>query len=116
MAVDAKDGFIETAVTRPANESETQQFKKVVLDSRWRDRDPGRQGFASENEISEAKEAHDFIDSEPIITKPLDGYQTALNKLIGKVLQGRAVLRNTEATLPTAVELARPADSRVEAR
>ena len=59
VAVDTEDGFIETTMTRPANESETKQFKKVVPALRWRDRDPGRQGvrLGREQEISEAKEA-----------------------------------------------------------
>ncbi|MEZ5726576.1 MAG: transposase [Burkholderiaceae bacterium] len=70
VAVDTEDGFVDTAMAKPANESETKQFRRVVrklpegVDGVLADK-----GFASrgELEVSRAQEAH---RSDPVPGPP----------------------------------------------
>ncbi len=88
VAVDTEDGFIDTTMTRPANESETRQFKKVVrrlpegVEGVLADK-----GFSSEEnrKYLKRKKLVDFVQYRGHYRKPLDMFQTAMNKLIGTV-------------------------------
>lgn len=86
LAVDTEDGFIETSFTKPANESETKQFKRLVrqlpgsVDGILTDK-----GFASlENRrYLQRKKLTDFIQQNGHYRRPLEAWQKALNRLIG---------------------------------
>lgn len=88
VAVDTEDAFIDTAMARPANESETKQFKRVVrklplgVDGVLADK-----GFASaENrQYLKRKRFADLVQYRGHHTKPLERWQTEVNKLIGKM-------------------------------
>jgi IS5 family transposase len=88
VAVDTEDAFIDTAMARPAKESETKQFKRVVrklplgVDGVLADK-----GFASaENrQYLKRKRLDDLVQYRGHHTKPLERWQTEVNKLIGKM-------------------------------
>ena len=87
-AVDTEDGFIDTTFTRPANESETKQFKRLV-----RQLPPGvdgvlaDKGFASRENRQYLKRCKltDLIQHKGHHHKPLEPWQKAVNRLIGTV-------------------------------
>ncbi len=88
VAVDTEDGFIDTAMTRPANESETRQLKRVV-----RKLPEGvtgilaDKGFASrENRAYLGRKGlADLIQYRGHHAKPLQRWQVEVNKVIAKM-------------------------------
>ncbi len=88
VAVDTEDALIDTAMARPAKESETKQFKRVVrklplgVDGVLADK-----GFASaENrQYSKRKRLYDLVQYRGHHTRPLERWQTEVNKLIGNM-------------------------------
>lgn len=88
VAADTEDGFIDTTLTRPANESDYKQFKKVVrrlpqdVEGVLADK-----GFSSKENrrYLKRKGLEDFIQQRGHPDKPLKAIQTALSKLIGTV-------------------------------
>lgn len=88
VAVDTEDGFIETSFTKPANESETRQFKRLVrrlpasVDGILADK-----GFASaENRhYLQRRRLTDLVQHNGHYRRPLQPWQKALNGLIGTV-------------------------------
>lgn len=85
-AVDTEDGFIDATMTRPANESETKQFKRMVrrvpkgVDGILADK-----GFASaENRrYLKRKRLSDLIQHKGNYLRPLARWQTVMNRMIG---------------------------------
>ncbi|MEZ5726778.1 MAG: IS5 family transposase [Burkholderiaceae bacterium] len=88
VAVDTEDGFVDTAMAKPANESETKQFKRVVrklpegVDGVLADK-----GFASEEnrKYLGRKKLTDLIQYRGHPMKPLLRWQIDVNKLISKM-------------------------------
>ena len=88
MVVDTEDGFVEATFTKPANESETKQFKRLM-----RQLPPSvggvlaDKGFASEENRKYLRRCAltDLIQHNGHYHKPLEPWQKALNRLIGTV-------------------------------
>ena len=87
-AVNTEDGFIDVTFTRAANESETKQFKAIVrrlpegVDGILADK-----GFASAENRAYLKRKHlaDLIQHKGHYHRPLQRWQTVLNRMIGSV-------------------------------